>query len=64
MAPEKARSLTGYESGERGASGTACRRRASHDSYDYRSARSGVGMQFSTLCVAKCWHLSRRHQTA
>ncbi|GGJ50614.1 hypothetical protein GCM10009085_50110 [Pseudomonas avellanae] len=25
---------------------------------------SGVGMQFSTLCVAKCWHLSRRHQTA
>ncbi|ATV19719.1 hypothetical protein CVE34_19075 [Pseudomonas syringae pv. actinidiae] len=60
MAPEKARSLTGYESGGRGASGTACRR----DSYDYRCARSSVGMQFSTLCVAKCWHLSRSHQTA
>ncbi|KPY14268.1 hypothetical protein ALQ74_103069 [Pseudomonas savastanoi pv. glycinea] len=30
------------------------RRGAPHDSYDYRSARSSVGMQFSTLCVAVC----------
>ncbi len=37
----------------RRASRTACRRGASHDSYDDRSARSSVGTQFSTLCVTK-----------
>ncbi|RMS76198.1 hypothetical protein ALP47_102912 [Pseudomonas savastanoi] len=30
------------------------RRGAPHDSCDDRSARSSVGMQFSTLCVAVC----------
>ncbi|MCF5166960.1 hypothetical protein GIW45_23540 [Pseudomonas congelans] len=29
------------------------RRGASHDSCDYRSAHSRMGMQFSTLCVVK-----------
>ncbi|MCI3944716.1 hypothetical protein K0038_01743 [Pseudomonas syringae] len=29
------------------------RRGASHDSWDYRSLRSSVGMQVATLCVAK-----------
>ncbi|PBP32804.1 hypothetical protein CCL14_24460, partial [Pseudomonas syringae] len=36
------------------------RRRASHDSCDDRSSRSSVGMQFSTLCVARGRGASRK----
>ncbi|MCF5467905.1 DUF1534 domain-containing protein [Pseudomonas syringae] len=47
----------------RRASRTACRRGASHDSRDYRSSRSSVGMPWVTLRVTDLRHTACSNRT-